>query len=112
MNLLWTPYNLAHILAGAGDSAADSRVPGSPEEGRGIGFVQTQWQPRGTAFERSGNTLKRYKRFYLEAKARMWPWLSYLCHIRSKAADSASPLGNPPKTSRAPSGQATGVPRS
>ena len=23
------------------------------------------------------------RNFYLKAKARIWPWLSYMCHIRS-----------------------------
>ena len=35
----------------------------------------------GDASERSGNTLKH--NFSLKAKARIWPWLSYMCHIRS-----------------------------
>jgi len=33
------------------------------------------------ASERRGNSLKGY----LRAKASIWPWLSYMCHIRSTA---------------------------
>ena len=32
------------------------------------------------------NSLEDFKDFYLKAKARTWPWLSYLCHLRSTAA--------------------------
>jgi len=42
--------------------------------------------PCSTAAERKGNQLKGLKDFYLNAKARIWPWLSYMCHIRSTAA--------------------------
>ena len=31
------------------------------------------------------NQFKRFKGFYLKAKARIWPWLSDMCHIRSTA---------------------------
>ena len=30
--------------------------------------------------------LKKDKDYYLKAKARIWPWLSYLRHLRSNAA--------------------------
>ena len=39
----------------------------------------------GSAFERRGNTVIRLEHFYLKAKARIWPWLSYMCFVRSKA---------------------------
>ena len=37
------------------------------------------------AFERRWNTSQRKKSFYLKATARIWPWLSYMCHKRSTA---------------------------
>jgi len=43
-------------------------------------------EPVGTASERRGNNLKGFKHFYLEAKARIWPWLAYMCHIRPDGA--------------------------
>ena len=39
-----------------------------------------------TVCERRVNNLKVSRDFYLEAKARIWPWLSYMCHIGSTAA--------------------------
>ena len=36
-------------------------------------------------YERRGITLKRFKDVCLKAKARIWPWLSYTCRIRSTA---------------------------
>jgi len=33
--------------------------------------------------ERRGNNLNGLKDFYMNAKARIWPRLSYVCHIRS-----------------------------
>ena len=38
-----------------------------------------------TASERRGDNLKSFTGFYLEAKARIWPWQSYFCRIRSAA---------------------------
>ena len=35
--------------------------------------------------KRRGINLKGLQDFYLKAKARIWPWLSYMCHIRSTA---------------------------
>ena len=35
--------------------------------------------------ERIGNNLKCVKGFHLQVKARIWPWKSYLWHMRSKA---------------------------
>jgi len=35
--------------------------------------------------ERKGKNLNGVTGFYLEAKARIWPRLSYTCHIRSAA---------------------------
>jgi len=35
-----------------------------------------------TATERKRNNFKDVKDFYLKAKARIWPGLSYMCHIR------------------------------
>ena len=34
---------------------------------------------------RRGNTSKRCKDFHPKCKARIWPWLSYMCHIHSIA---------------------------
>ena len=39
--------------------------------------------PDRAASERRGNNLNGYKDFYLRAKARIRPLLSYMCHIRS-----------------------------
>ena len=36
--------------------------------------------------EQRGNTLQNCQDFYLKAKARIWPWPSYMCQIRSTAA--------------------------
>jgi len=44
-----------------------------------------------TASERKGNTLKN-KDFYLKVKARIWPWLSRMCHIRSIAGGCVSAI--------------------
>jgi len=41
---------------------------------------------RRTASERRGDNLKGFEGFYLKAKARIWPGLSYVCQIRSTAA--------------------------
>ena len=38
-----------------------------------------------TASEPRGNSLKRFEELCLIAKARVWPWLSYMRHIRSTA---------------------------
>ena len=32
-------------------------------------------------FSRLGNNLKGWEEFYLKTKARIWPWLSYICHV-------------------------------
>ena len=42
--------------------------------------------------ERRGNDLKGLNDFYLQTKARIWPILSYLCHIRWEAVRVGSPL--------------------
>ena len=39
-----------------------------------------------SAVERRGDNLEGFNDFYRKAKARIWPWLSYMCHIRSIAA--------------------------
>ena len=36
-----------------------------------------------TASERRGENLKRFEDFYVKAKASIWPWLSYMCRVRS-----------------------------
>ena len=43
---------------------------------------------QGTIFapERKGINLKDFKDFYMKAKARIWPGLSYMCHFRSTTA--------------------------
>jgi hypothetical protein len=41
------------------------------------------------ASEQRENTLKGFKDFNLKAKAGIWPWLSYMCHIRYSADSSA-----------------------
>ena len=35
----------------------------------------------GTASERRGNIVKSLKTFFLKDKARIWPWLSCMCHL-------------------------------
>jgi len=37
--------------------------------------------------ERRGNNVKRFKDFDLKMKARIWPRLCYVCHIRSTAVE-------------------------
>ena len=44
------------------------------------------------ASERRGNTVKRFKNFYLEAKASIWPWLSWMCHVGSTVGVQISHL--------------------
>ena len=46
--------------------------------GKSLGF-------RVSASERRGDTLKDFKDFYLEVKARIWPWLSNMLQVRSTA---------------------------
>ena len=36
--------------------------------------------------ERKGNSFKDFDDFYLKAKARIWPELAYVFHVRSAAA--------------------------
>jgi hypothetical protein len=43
------------------------------------------WVAFRAASERIGIILECFKDFYLEAKAGIWPWLSYVCQIRSRA---------------------------
>ena len=45
---------------------------------------------RVSASERRGSRLKGFKDFYLKAKAKIWPCLTYMCHIRS-TADTHTP---------------------
>ena len=45
--------------------------------------VSLTYEP--SAVERRRNTFKGLKEFHLKAKAETWPWLSYMCHIRSTA---------------------------
>ena len=35
------------------------------------------------------NNLQYFKDFYLRAKARIWPWLSCMCHVRSAGMSGA-----------------------
>ena len=42
--------------------------------------------------ERRGKTLNGFKDFYVKAKARIWPWLPYICHICSIVAGSGEHL--------------------
>ena len=44
-----------------------------------------------TASNRNGNTLKRFKDVCFNANARIWPWLSYMCHIRSTGDGETPP---------------------
>jgi len=47
-----------------------------------------------SACERRGTNLTGFMDLYLKAKAIIWPWLSYMCHIRSTAgAFARSPDG-------------------
>ena len=41
------------------------------------------YQSGGSASERNANNLKIIQDFDLKDKARIWPRLSYVCHIRS-----------------------------
>ena len=41
--------------------------------------------PHGTTAKQNGNDLKRFENLYLNTKARIWPPLSYMCHICSPA---------------------------
>jgi len=45
----------------------------------------------GAISERKGNTLKGSQGLYRKAKARICPWLSYMCHIRSTVDPSQPP---------------------
>ena len=38
---------------------------------------------------RRGNTSKLFKDYGLKAKAIIWPWSSFMCHVRSTAAGPA-----------------------
>jgi len=40
---------------------------------------------RATTSERGGNELKSFKDFDLKSRARIRPWLSKVCHVRSTA---------------------------
>jgi len=53
--------------------------------------VRTSASLPRTASERAGNNLKDFRLKMAQAKARFWPWRSYVCHIRS-AADQAHVL--------------------
>jgi len=97
----------AALLAGRTPCAFRSRSEGARAQGsyRGTSLIRTppllgpylahKKQPLPgpcadaqcpTAAERSGKNLTRLQDFDLKAKARLWPGLSYLCHIRSEAA--------------------------
>jgi len=43
------------------------------------------------ASERRGNNLKFQRNFYLKDKARFWPGLSDMCHVRSTTAHELQP---------------------
>ena len=45
---------------------------------------------------RRSNRLKGFEDFYLNAKARIWPWLSYVCHVRSTAGNRMHGWRRPP----------------
>jgi len=70
--------------------------------GHRLSVWQTPLPTQGRAFssfrtpptERRGNNLNRGKNFYLEAKARIWPRLSYMCHIRSTVVREKSALSS------------------
>ena len=61
----------------------------SYQEGIDFGRQLVQVSPGNTsvhaATERRGNNLRGFEDIYLEAKARIWPRLSYMYHIRSAA---------------------------
>ena len=44
-----------------------------------------------TASDRRRNILQRFRDFYLQAKARIWPCLSCMCHICSTAVTRVGP---------------------
>ena len=45
-------------------------------------------QASRAASEQRGDNFKRFKDFWLKAKAIIWPWLSCMCHIRSTGASN------------------------
>ena len=45
------------------------------------------------AAERKGNKAKHFKGFYLKAKTRTWPWLSFMCNVRSEAVSVVEVVG-------------------
>ena len=50
------------------------------------GYHVSACQPRGhTACEPRGNNSEGFEEFDLKAKARSWPQMSFMCHIRSTA---------------------------
>ena len=63
-----TCYALCHILY----------TPCRPLIRAFSGWIRT---PLPTS-ERNGNTSKGLSDCYLKTKARLWPWLSHVCHIR------------------------------
>ena len=56
---------------------------GGRGEARITEFMKIIVMSAGPASERTRNNLKKYKDYYLKAKARIWPGLSHMCHIRS-----------------------------
>ena len=61
----------------------------SPSLSGGAWIFKCTFCGRGGALQhhfRRGNTFTAFNAFDLEAKAKLWPWLSYMCHIRSTAA--------------------------
>jgi len=70
-----------------------------------------------SASERRGNNLGDFHDLYLQVKARIWPRLSYMCHVRS-TAERGEPCGysgwrglSPSERPRHPSVLNTGLPR-
>jgi len=57
------------------------------------GFSWPLPKNEGTAAERTGSHFQGLEDFSVEAKARIWPWLSYLCHIRSTVKLINSSMG-------------------
>ena len=86
-------------------SVGHGYVPGSrctcscrtntPVVGRGVGLrfpISIARRGWSAASGLRGNTSKRFEDFRLKAKARIWPWLSYVGHIRSAAVCWCTPV--------------------
>ena len=60
----------------------DIRSPPAWRAARRIRVQDSRFRVGTSASERRRNQSKGFKNFYLKAKARVWPWMSCLCHVR------------------------------